>query len=97
MSWSQALRRPRVESDRRPADNAFAGDMAVLRLLASIPDRYTSSHALGGCAAMQSVYRLRNSYGADIIQTVTGLGYRITRRGLEIARGLDAHRQEVAA
>lgn len=88
MTWAQAVRRPRVYHERRQDDLAFPGDVALLRALATVPDRYTPSHALGGCAAMQAVYRLRNTHGADIIQTLTGKGYRITRRGLEIVRGL---------
>lgn len=89
MSWSQALRRPRVHAERRQNEVAFPGDAAILRALAGAVDRWTPSAALGGCAAMQAVYRLRNTYGADIIQTMTGLGYRLTRRGLDIARGLE--------
>lgn len=88
MTWAHAARRPRIEWERRQEETAYPGDAAILRALAAAPDRYTPSLALGGCAAMQAVYRLRNTYGADIIQTMTGLGYRITRRGIEIARGL---------
>ena len=90
MSWSQALRRPRIYHERREDEAAFPGDMALLKALAASSDRYTSSQALGGCSAMQAVYRLRNTYGADIIQTLTGAGYRITARGRSIAMGIAA-------
>lgn len=88
MSWAQAIRRPRVYHERRQDDPAFPGDVRLLRKLATTPDRYTPSHDLGGAPAMVAVYRLRNTYGADIIQTLTGKGYRITRRGLEIAAAM---------
>lgn len=90
MSWAHALRRPRVYGERRQEHPAFPGDLELLRKLATDPDRYTSSTVLGGWVATQAVYRLRNTYGADIIQTLTGAGYRLTKRGREIAEGVGA-------
>lgn len=88
MSWAQALRRQPVQDWRENGEEAYPGDMAILCALRAAGDRYTSSHALGGCRAMQAVYRLRNAHGADIIESVTGLGYRLTAYGREIAGAL---------
>lgn len=83
------MRRPRVYHERTEEHPAFPGDLEILRKLAANPG-YTSSTALGDRIATQAVYRLRNTYGADIIQTLTGKGYRLTPRGREIAQGLAA-------
>lgn len=93
MSWSQALRRPRIHAERRQTEVACPGDAAILRALAGAVDRWTPSAALGGSPAMQAIYRLRNTHGADIIQTMTGLGYKLTPRGLSVLASLQQARE----
>lgn len=87
MSWSHALRRPRIYSERIDSQKAEAGDSRILDALAAAHPQFVPSASLGGCAAWQAVYRLRNTYGADIIETITGRGYRLSKRGLALARG----------
>lgn len=87
MTWAQALRRPRVYGERIDGQFAEEGDACILRELAASYPAYRSMASLGGYSASQAVYRLRNTYGADIIETITGLGYRLSARGLRIAWG----------
>lgn len=86
MSWSHALRRPRVEYERRTDYEAKGDGVRLLRTLADAYPAWTPMSAIGGYAGSQTVYGLRNVYGADIIETIVGKGYRLSKRGLEIAR-----------
>lgn len=82
MSWGDAIRRPRVYGERRPEHEACPGDERVLAALRAAGDHWTPMEALGGYAGSQAVYRLRNTHGADFIETLTGRGYRLSKRAM---------------
>lgn len=82
MSWGHSVRRPRVYGERREEHEAGPADDRVLAALKAAGDRWTPMEALGGYAGSQAVYRLRNTHGADFIETLTGRGYRLSKRAL---------------
>lgn len=90
MSWSEAIRRPRVFNERRDKQLAYEGDLALLSRLAAAEPHWTPMAALGGYPGSQAVYRLRNTYGSDIIESLTGRGYRLSKRGLQLVREREA-------
>lgn len=95
MTWAHALRRPRVEWERREEQLATSGDLAVLeRLNAALPG-FVPMARLGGHAGSQAVYRLRNTYGRDIIETLTGRGYRLSPAGERIAADVTCSSREL--
>lgn len=59
--------------------------MEIMRKLAAAEPSWTPMQAIGGYAGSQAVYRLRNAFGADVIVTLTGKGYRLSKRGLALA------------
>jgi hypothetical protein len=88
MTWAHALRRPRISQERTGDELATANDAWLLRRLLEAEPAFTPMWSLGGYVGSQTVYRLRNTHGADIITTITGKGYRLSRRGIEVARSL---------
>lgn len=79
----------RPYTERLTGDKAGVKALAVLSALAERQGEFVSRHDLPGLHPTQTVARLRNTYGAGVIESRQGQGYRITSIGLTVLKSID--------